>query len=168
MRLTDLRHALAKQMGRTDVFDALTADLCAGECAKTGVTIRKAQHRPALPPKLQPAGARLRTVLAAGRLDPPARKDLAADSLSQQALRFLVQSGEAVEIGPDLVLWAEHYHTAVETVRALLRRQVSATVSEMKQALNTSRRIMVPLAEKLDHDGITLRQGDKRTLRPSK
>jgi selenocysteine-specific elongation factor len=168
MRLTDLRNALGKQMGRTDVFEALTADLCASECAKTGVTIRRAQHRPTLPPKLQPAGARLRAVLAAGRLDPPARKDLAADSLSQQALRFLVQCGEAVEVGPEIVLWAEHYRAAVETVRALISRQGSATVSEMKQALNTSRRIMVPLAEKLDRDGITLRQGDQRTLRPLK
>jgi len=39
-----------------------------------------------------------------------------------------------------------------------------ATVSELRQALESSRRIMVPLLERLDRDGITRRVGDKRML----
>lgn len=165
MRLTDLRHALSKQMGRADVFDAVVADLCASDFAKTGVAIRRAAHRSALPAALQPAGARLRAALAARALDPPSRKDLAPDAVSQQALRFLLQTGEAVEVGGEVVLASEHYQRAVETVRAFLTRHGAATVSELKQTLNTSRRIMVPLVEKLDRDGVTLRHGDKRVLR---
>jgi hypothetical protein len=41
-------------------------------------------------------------------------------------------------------------------------------VSELRQVLNTSRRVMVPFLEKLDRDGITVRRGDKRVLRPPK
>jgi len=40
-----------------------------------------------------------------------------------------------------------------------------ATVSELRQALGSSRRIMVPLLERLDRDGVTRRVGDKRSLR---
>jgi selenocysteine-specific elongation factor len=39
-----------------------------------------------------------------------------------------------------------------------------ATVSELRQALGTSRRTMVPFLEKLDRQGVTRRIGDKRVL----
>jgi len=37
-------------------------------------------------------------------------------------------------------------------------------VSDLRQRLQSSRRIMVPLLERLDRDGVTRRVGDKRTL----
>jgi selenocysteine-specific elongation factor len=40
-----------------------------------------------------------------------------------------------------------------------------ATVSELRQALGSSRRVMVPLLERLDREGVTRRVGDKRMLR---
>jgi selenocysteine-specific elongation factor len=40
-----------------------------------------------------------------------------------------------------------------------------ATVSELRQALGSSRRVMVPLLERLDREGVTTRAGDKRRLR---
>jgi len=165
LRLTDLRQALGREMGRADVFEPLVAELCRDGCVRTGMVIRLSGHRPALPPRLQPAGARIRIALAAKPLDPPSRKQLASDPTSQQALHFLVQTGEAIEIGSELVLQSQTYANAVEAVRNLLVRQHAATVSELKQAVNTSRRLMVPLLEKLDRDGVTLRQGDKRILR---
>lgn len=165
LRLTDLRLVLAGQIGRMDVFEALVAALCHSGCVRQGVTIRLGSHRPALPPQLQAAGTRIRSALAAKPLDPPSRKDLAADTASQQALHFLVQTGEAVEIGGELVLQAQTYAQAADAVRRFLLRQGAATVSELKQAVNASRRILVPLLEKLDREGVTLRQGDKRILR---
>ena len=165
LRLADLRQRLAAHLSRADVFDEVVAELCRDGCVKTGETIRLANHRPALPPQLMPAGTRLRNTLADRGLDAPTRKELAPDAVGQQALRFLVQAGEAVEVGDELVLHAEHYARAVEAVREHIRRHGPGTVSELKQALNTSRRIMVPLLEKLDKEGVTLRQGDRRVLR---
>jgi len=63
------------------------------------------------------------------------------------------------------VLLSEHVNNAGETVRSFLRQHGSATVSDLRQALATSRRIMVPLLERLDRDGVTLRQGDARILK---
>jgi selenocysteine-specific elongation factor len=166
MRLVDLQKSLHKQMSRLDVFDLLVEELCRNGCTRAGTLVRRASHRPALPSHLQPAGARLRSLLTAKPLEPPSRKELAPDSVSQQALRFLLQTGEAVEIGDELVLHADPYQRAIETIRGHIQNQGSASVSELRQVLNTSRRIMVPLLEKLDREGITLRQGDKRVLRP--
>lgn len=167
-KLAELRQAMSKKMGGADVFENLVEDLCRHGCARAGVALRRTNHRPALPPLLQPAGSKLRAALAAKPLEPPSRKELAPDSVSQQALRFLVQAGEAVEIGEDLVLPADPFHRAVETIRAHIRSHGGASVSELRQVLNTSRRVMVPLLEKLDRDGVTVRQGDKRILRPAK
>ena len=165
IRLADLRTSLPKQAARPEVFDEIVADLCRNGCVKTGVAIRRAAHRPALPPRLQPAGAKLRTALSARPLEPPSRKELAPDPLSQQAMRFLLETGEVIEIGDELVLHHAGYDKAVDAIRTHIRAKGGASVSELRQVLNTSRRIMVPLLEKLDRDGITLRQGDKRVLR---
>ena len=40
-----------------------------------------------------------------------------------------------------------------------------ATASELRQALGTPRRVVIPVLERLDHDGFTRRQGDFRMLR---
>jgi len=50
-------------------------------------------------------------------------------------------------------------------IRNHIRSKGPATVSELKNLLGSSRRIMVPLLEKLDREGITKRAGDVRSLR---
>jgi len=47
----------------------------------------------------------------------------------------------------------------------LISKNGPATVSELRQALQSSRRVMVPFLERLDRDGITRRVGEKRLLR---
>lgn len=168
LRLVDLRQRLGREACQAEVFDWLIDELCRDGCARAGIAIRRANHRPALPPGLQPAGAKLRAALFTKPLEPPSRKELTPDNSAVQALRFLLQSGEAVEIGEELVLHADHYQRAVEQIRAHIQTHGGASVSELRQVLNTSRRIMVPLLEKLDRDGITLRQGDKRVLRAAR
>jgi hypothetical protein len=38
----------------------------------------------------------------------------------------------------------------------------------LRQALGSSRRVMVPLLERLDREGFTRRMGDKRSLRSNR
>jgi len=164
LSLNSLRSMLKKQLPAPEVFDVLIAELCKTGCVQAGVTIRQAPHRPALPPQLQGAGGKLRSVLAAKPLEPPSRKELAPDAVAQQALRFLLETGEAVEVGEEVVLLAENFNQAVAMVKKFLNEKGSATVSDLRQALGTSRRIMVPLLERLDREGLTQRQGDRRVL----
>jgi selenocysteine-specific elongation factor len=49
-------------------------------------------------------------------------------------------------------------------VTEFISKNGPSTVSQLRQALGSSRRVMVPLLERLDRDGITLRAGDKRML----
>jgi selenocysteine-specific elongation factor len=119
-----------------------------------------------LPPQLQAAGSAIRAALTSKPLDPPSRKELAGGSATQQALRFLVQTGEVVEVNADIVLLTETFNRAAETLCKHLQQKGPATVSELRQVLGASRRIVIPLLEKLDRDGTTRRTGDLRALAP--
>jgi selenocysteine-specific elongation factor len=164
MSLTDLRRILKAKLPNEDLFDAFMADLYASDFVRVGAAIRRATHRPALPAQLQAAGAKLRSTLAAKPFDPPSRKELASDSISQQALRFLIATGEAVEINTEVLMTADSVRRATELIRQYLREHGPATVSELRQTLGSSRRVIVPLLERLDRDGVTVRRDDKRTL----
>ncbi|MBM3839134.1 MAG: selenocysteine-specific translation elongation factor [Verrucomicrobia bacterium] len=163
--LSELRRTVEASLPSAELFDVLVADLGKNGFTQAGTAIRRGTHRPALPPQLQAAGGRLRTTLSAKPLEPPSRKELAPEATSQQALRFLIETGEAVEVGDEVVLLADAYARATQTVRQFLQAQGSATVSELRQAIGASRRIVVPLLERLDKEGVTRRDGDKRVLR---
>jgi selenocysteine-specific elongation factor len=64
------------------------------------------------------------------------------------------------------VLHKDNFFKAAERVRAHLQTHGSATVSQLREVVGASRRIVVPLLEKLDRDGVTKRQGDLRVLKP--
>jgi selenocysteine-specific elongation factor len=80
-------------------------------------------------------------------------------------LRFLTETGDLSEIGSDVVLLRENFERMKHEVADFIARNGPATVSELRKALESSRRIMVPFLEKLDRDGVTRRMGDKRWLR---
>jgi selenocysteine-specific elongation factor len=163
--LNDLRAALQDELVVAELFEAILADLCARDFVRAGAAIRRASHRPALTPQLQAAGEKIRAMIATKPLDPPSRKDLAPDAASNQALRFLIQSGEIVEINVEIVLSADALKQATEMVRNYIGKHGPATTSDLRQMLGNSRRVAIPLLERLDRDGLTVRQGDKRALR---
>jgi selenocysteine-specific elongation factor len=165
LSLSELHANLAGDLPFADLFEPLVGDLCRSEFVQVGNAISRRTHRPVLPPPLQAAAANLRTTLAAKPFDPPSRKQLAPDSVSQQALRFLIKTGEAIEINAEVVMATESLKRMTELIRQYIRDKGPATVSELRQELLCSRRVIVPLLERLDREGVTLRDGDVRTLR---
>jgi selenocysteine-specific elongation factor len=162
--LTDLRAQVQRDLPYVELFDAVVEDLCARDFVRFGPAIRRLQHYPSLPPHLQSAGAKLRATLAFKPFDPPSRKDLAPDAISQQALRFLIETGEVVEVDKEVVLAAESEKRATELIRKIIREHGPATASDLRKALGSSRRVVIPLLERLDRLGITARHEDKRAL----
>ena len=60
---------------------------------------------------------------------------------------------------------AEHVKRATQLIREFIRAHGPATVSDLRQMLGSTRRVILPLLVRLDRDGVTPRQGDKRILR---
>jgi selenocysteine-specific elongation factor len=162
LELNDLRAAFRDEP--PELFDALMADLCADEFSRVRSTIARRSHRPALPPELQTIAQKILEAISTKPFDPPARKRIAPESRSQQALRFLIENGEIVELGTDAVISGEGFTRMKNAVVAFISKHGPATVSDLRQELQTSRRIMVPFLERLDRDGVTRRFGDRRKL----
>ena len=163
--LNDLRASVQGDLPDPAFFDLLVAELCRGEYVQNGTAVRHKQHRPALPATLQTAGVRVRAALNAKPFEPPARKELTPDAASQNVLRFLIQTGEAIDLSDDTVMLAESYARATDQIKKFLCERGKATASELRQHLNTNRRVIIPLLERLDKEGITARQGDYRVLK---
>jgi len=161
--LSELRAALREKS--TDLFEALVADMCSHEFVRKQSTITPRSHQPALPAKLHPLALKIHEALCKKPFDPPPRRELERDLEEQRVLKFLIESGEVTELSSDVVLLRENFERMKNAVADFISKNGPATVSELRQALESSRRIMVPFLERLDRESFTWRVGDKRTLR---
>jgi selenocysteine-specific elongation factor len=158
----ELRSALRIQ--DPELFESLVADLCEINFVRKGSVIARLSHRPTLPVHVQPVEKRIREALTAEPFDPPARTTIESDPQARQVLRFLIENGDITELALDVVLLRASFERMKSQVSEFISKNGPATVSELRQALGSSRRIMVPLLERLDRDGVTRRVGDKRML----
>jgi selenocysteine-specific elongation factor len=148
-----------------DLFSAFLRLLTREGFGQLGNIVRRTGFRPSLPSHLQAAGDRIRAMLDTNLLDPPARKDLTSDRAAARALRFLCETGELVVVSEDLIMRADGVATMKARIEEQLRVAKKATVSELRQATGSTRRVMVPLLEYFDRIGLTKRVGDSRMLR---
>jgi len=160
--LNDLRSALRIQ--EPEVFESLLADLCESGFVRKGSGIARTSHRPKLPAQVQAIEKRIREALSKQPFDPPSRKAIESDPQARQVVRFLLENGDVTELALDVVLLRESFERMKSQVAEFISKNGPATVSELRQARRSSRRVMVPFLERLDRDGVTRRVGDKRTL----
>ena len=162
LSLDQLRPVMAQAFPRHDIFSELIADLCRNGFIRRQNHITSNNHKPALPAHLRDVGEKLRRTMQMP--DPPARKYITENSTGRQALQFLIDAGEAIDVSPDLVLGAAQFYRCRLLVKQHLRKHGQATASELRTATDTTRRIMIPLLEKMDRDGVTVRRGNVRVL----
>jgi selenocysteine-specific elongation factor len=160
-----LQAVLARDLPDGALFPWLIESLASAGYLRAGAAIKKASHEPALPAPLQAAGARIRAALKRSPLEPPSRQELAPDAVSRQALRFLRDTGEVIELNEEVFVFAESFLRSRAAIIRYLRTMGPATSSDLRQMLGTTRRILIPLLERLDRDGVTRREGDLRALR---
>ena len=162
LELNDLRAQLNTLS--SEVFDAMIVDLCANGFTRAGSTIARGSHRAALPAQLQSAVDKIRAALGGKPFDPPSRKDLAPDGHHQQALRFLIEQSEVVDISEEIVVLRESVDQMRTAVSEFISANGPATASQLREKIGTSRRVIIPFLEYLDRKGVTRRNGDQRVL----
>ncbi|MDE2841391.1 MAG: SelB C-terminal domain-containing protein, partial [Chloroflexota bacterium] len=98
-------------------------------------------------------------------LAPPSLSDIREElAVDDDFLNVLVEQGRIIQVDTDLIYSRQAYEQAVEKVRELLAREERVTVAQVRDVFGTSRKYVLPLLEQMDRDGITLRDGDERTL----
>lgn len=165
MPLRDLRSILEPQLPGEKFFDMVIEGLIAGEFVKAGPNIRRRDFSPNLPAELVDAGKRVRSRLAADPINPPNKGETATNSFEEKALRFLVHTGEVIELDPKTVISGAGFERIRDQIADYLRENGTATASVLRQHTGTVRRILMPLLEKLDADGVTVREADDRRLK---
>ena len=113
---------------------------------------------------------RIEDALKVGGLDPPDIGDLLQGLANgQMLLDILLAKGDAVDLYNHALRRRVILHVAsLETARldlsARFPKPARFTTGEAREALGTTRRIIVPLLERLDQLGYTRREGDTRTF----
>ncbi|MCX6897604.1 MAG: SelB C-terminal domain-containing protein [Verrucomicrobia bacterium] len=144
-----------------EVFAESLNDLCAsGQFVRDENIIRRPTHKPKATGQLNATAEALLKKLGADPFNTPRRKEC-----DPQALRYLRDAKLVVEFGDDEVLLKESYDEACRRVREFLKQRGQAKMSELRELLKTNRRVAVPLLERMDKEGVTIRAGDVRKLR---
>lgn len=125
---------------------------------QTGRVVRVDQQA-ALPAPVVAALRKIRAELAARPFAAPATERLTELGLGPRELGAAVRAGALVRIAEGVVLLPGSIEDAATTLGALPQ---PFTVSEARVALDTTRRVAVPLLELLDRQGITQRLPDDR------
>ncbi len=104
-----------------------------------------------------------------GGYQPPGLADVAKQANAdvkrvRKLVKIAVSYGDLVEIDGAIFLATEHENKMRQMVSDMIEQAGGATVSEIRERLNSSRKFVVPLLEHLDRVKFTVRQGDKRVL----
>ncbi len=162
--LRELRSSMSSELPSPSFFDALLAWLLAGDFAKAGPNIRHREHQPRLPLELFKSGELVRKRLAADSINPPNKGETATNPAEEKALRFLVNTGEVIDLDAKTVISREGYDQIKGQIVEYLQSHGKATASDIRQHTGTVRRILMPLLERLDEEKVTVREGDERRL----
>jgi len=112
--------------------------------------------------------AMLESLRSAG-FQPPSIEDMPLPSTADRKRRerlatLAVALGEIVKVDTKLYVHAETEERLRSTVAALVKQCGGVTVAEVREALDSSRKYVVPFMEYLDRVGFTRRVGDRRVL----
>jgi selenocysteine-specific elongation factor len=157
------RQSAAAAVGIPDdaMVDVIARDLPSLRLEGSGVCRRDAT--PTLPPEVERELGALAERLAAAPFDAPDATELAAAGLSERHLALAVRDGRLVRVAAGIYLRPEAADEAVSRLSAL---EQPFTLSQARIALDTTRRIAVPLMELLDRTRRTIRvDSDRRAVR---
>ena len=141
-------------MGK-EIFDEIIPKIEELKCEKEKVSLKV--YKPVLQEKETAKKNALEQEFLKSEFKPP-------EPESSEAFRALIEDGIIVGIGKDIFLHKEVLEKGKEKIAELIKNKGDATISEIKNVLDTSRKYMIPLMEYLDSIGFTKRAGDKRIL----
>ena len=157
------RKILGKKLPSLDLWSAALTELGKSlGIEQSGEHLCHQSHSVTLPDRLQPLAKSILKTLAESPNEPPARKHFDTSQDTGDTIRCLVRMKKVTEIGQDLIVLSEAYDNMVQTIQSTIQQQGPSTVSALRQELGVSRRIAIPLLEKLDKEGRTIREGDTR------
>jgi selenocysteine-specific elongation factor len=147
------------------IFNALiTFNLQQSTLNETGNALARPGHEVRFDSGQQAKVQALMRQFAANPFGPPSVKDSQSEA-GEDVFNALVEMGQLVLVGQDVVFRREDYEKMVAMVRGHIEKTGQITVAEARDMFNSSRKYILGLLEHLDATGVTARDGDFRRLR---
>ena len=164
LKLQTLRNILEPQLPDAVLAEHVISGLCGAGFVREQDHLRAATFRPETSPAQRAAMDAIRQALAADPLSPPGLGTIAATPAEREALQLLVAAGEVTRLNAETALLTTAVRELRQRIILHLRRFGRDTVAGLRDAVGSSRRILVPFCELLDRENVTRRSGDWRTL----
>jgi len=132
----------------------------AGLVTRSATTVRLSTHAVSLTEHEPELDKLVAAISGEDEATPPTIKQLVAEGFDQALIDAAGRSGRLIRISKDLVVTPGLVQRAATVAHD--HAADGMTVSVLREALGTSRKYAVPLAEYMDATGITRRQGDLR------
>jgi len=163
----ELRRKLG--LGGREFAALLSAAEAAGELSVQRDRVALPGRVPTLNAAQAKLAEQLRSAIAEAGYSPLSVAELKArvpGADTEEVIIYLVEHGEAVRVGADLIIGAAALEEAVRRAREHLRQHGRITVAEFRDLLGTSRKYALPLLEWMDEQRITRRVGEERVAGP--
>jgi selenocysteine-specific elongation factor len=85
-------------------------------------------------------------------------------AVGEEIYNALVTLGSLKQVSPEVVFTPETYQEMIEQVRKRITKEGSLTVAQARDMFGSSRKYMLAFLERLDAEGVTVREGDVRRL----
>jgi len=166
--LSKLKHPVLR-----DFFaEILARAVASGKVVADGTLLRLASHSSSLTEEQEQVASLLRRRLEISGTNPVETAFALSEvqgkiasvtpGVFREVVNYLVQSGDAVRVSPDLLLSSAGLRRVAKTIMDYLATHKTMTVATARDLLKSSRRFVVPVLEYLDRAGITRREGDVR------
>ena len=164
-----IREKLAKGIEPRGFGVLLEALESAGIIRLQGDLVALTEFTPKLPDKLAKAGEVAIKRFLNAKFQPPSWEE-ALEGLglnrdeATELLAYLLGQGELIRLKEDIILPKETLERAKTRIQELIRQKGPVGVGEVRDALGSSRKLVIPLMEYFDRVRFTRRVGDARTL----
>jgi selenocysteine-specific elongation factor len=137
---------------------------------ESGGHVRAPNRRVELDPELTALRERVLATLERTAFQPPTPPELATQLAAPEkkvarVLELLVDEGAARSVAKDFWLATSHYDRAKAAVIANCTKHGHLEIPELRDALQTTRKFLIPLLEHFDAKGVTTRLGANRVLK---
>ena len=151
--------------GRVETVEVSTGDLNMLHEASSRASgfIRLPGFTPQFTPVQQRQVAQLMQIFREHPYTPPGRNE-AQEIADAEVVNALIEQGQLVKVGDGVLFLREFYEEAINKLVAYMHEHGKITVSEARDVLDTSRKYILPLLERMDILHITRRVGDERVL----
>lgn len=155
-------------------FSPVLLELVLGELSSLGEIIVNSErvqlkgHTLKLSPEEQSLFDKTATLFLQAKWNPPDIEDVftgGGKKLKERVRIALLETGVLVDIGEGILMHSQALQSAEQVLKDMFKTQPEVTASQYRQALGTTRKIVIPLLNYFDRIGLTQRKGDVRVLR---